>query len=407
MRRGASRPVETFSLPPDRDIMDGLSRSPIRTLSKPEEDQGKAIVIKNFQYVGSYNWTDSTKPTIIIPGSPPEWRDRSLPYVVPPDSGIRFVDQNGYRMPSSTLHPLLRAVDITAEDAGDEFDWSTVDFVTDRNGLRKILRWINDHDGSAKEFRIETQLAGKRTVLFSRWEKRTREAPNSTFTTYGFSFERESTTKAPGCEKGTGHHRIVKYSFDGLVLVVRFEVDACIAPSRSSRATAAGPTDVDSLSDMLSGLNVASDKKGAAKVDESVSTPELDVIRAGTRVPQSSVIEMCTRSRRNAEQFDWVDAFPQLYFSQTPNHYLAVHSRGEFETITKKHLDNPEMKSIEASAQSGFRKLKRTLQDIQELVIEHGQRGRLSLVHRDGQLRVFERTSQTDSIPEQLLSRFD
>ncbi|PCH39651.1 hypothetical protein WOLCODRAFT_159237 [Wolfiporia cocos MD-104 SS10] len=142
-------------------------------------------------------------------------------------------------------------------------------------------------------------------------------------------------------------------------------------------------------------------------VDDSVSTPELDVIRAGTRVPQSSVIEMCTRSCRNAEQFDLVDAFPQLYFSQAPNHYLAVHSRGEFETITKKHLDNPDMKRIEASAQSGFKKLKRTLQDIQELVIEHGQRGRLSLVHRDGQLRVFERISQTDCIPEQLLSRFD
>jgi len=91
-----------------------------------------------------------------------------------------------------------------------DFDWPKIDFVTDRNGLRKLLRWIGRPH--PKEFRIDTQLAGEHTVLFNRWEKRTRETLGNTgYSTYGFSFEKESTESAPGCEDSTGYHRIVKY----------------------------------------------------------------------------------------------------------------------------------------------------------------------------------------------------
>lgn len=108
--------------------------------------------------------------------------------------------------------PLVRVVEIEAPD----FDWSAVDLVTDRNGLRKLLRWIRDPQ--AREFRIDTQLAGEKTVLFSRWEKRSAESlddrvkPNGrTYQTYGFSFEKASTKPAAGCAGSTGYHRIVEY----------------------------------------------------------------------------------------------------------------------------------------------------------------------------------------------------
>jgi hypothetical protein len=122
------------------------------------------------------------------------------------DSGVIFSDQNGFRSPDAILLPLIRAVDMNYVD----FDWSSVDFVTDRNGLRKLLRWIRTSD--PKEFRIDTQLAGKHTVLFNRWEKRTRESfDDRPYSTYGFSFEKASTKPAQGCEESTGYHRIVKY----------------------------------------------------------------------------------------------------------------------------------------------------------------------------------------------------
>jgi len=309
-------------------------------------------------------------------------------------------------MPSSALYPLLRAVDIVSEENGDGVDWSTVDFVTDRNGLRKLLRWINDLDDSAKEFRIDTQLAGKRTVLFNRWEKRTREGPSGGF---GFNFERENTTKAPGCELSTGHHRIVQYDFDGLTMVVRFEVDACLQSesTRNTSTTATTTADVDSLLDMFSSLNVSTTPRAASDTRSSVSTSELSVIRAGSQVPQDAIVEMATRSRRNAEEFDWENAYPQLYLSQTPHYFFAVHNRGTFEKVSKSRLDGPELRRIDRRLQDSFRRLRQVLETIQELVIEHGQQGRLSLVHQGGTLRVFERKSQESCLPDSVLSRFD
>lgn len=150
-------------------------------------------------------------------GSPPEWRDRPFPYRVPFDTGVRFIDQNGYRMGSeSCLLPLFRAVDIVAEENADtSMDWSDVDFVTDRNGLRKLMRWIrhsgSDSAESLKNFRIDLQLGGRKTVLMHRLEKRTREIAVPPRAGCGISFEKESTTPAQGCNRSTGHHRIVQY----------------------------------------------------------------------------------------------------------------------------------------------------------------------------------------------------
>ncbi|KZT00308.1 uncharacterized protein LAESUDRAFT_739677 [Laetiporus sulphureus 93-53] len=361
--------IATSGLLPDRELDDGLERKPIKTLSKPTDSSGKDIVIKQLKYLGSYNWTNETKLTILVPGSPAQWQDRSFPYRVQPDSGIKFVDQNGYRMPSSTLYPLFHA--------GDSIDWRSVNFVTDHNGLH----------GSAKEFRIDTQLARTRTVLLNRWEKHMGHLQRMT---YGFSFERASTDKVKGCERGTSHHRIIKYDLDGLTLVVRFEVNAFIA-ALPSPGVVSSSSNIGSLSDMLSGLNVAT-VTCDLMVDGAASTAELDVIRTGSE---------------NAEKYDWRDAYPQLYLSQICNHYLAVHNRGEFETITKCTVDDAEMKHFDISAQNGFKKLCHILETVQELVVEYGQRGCLSLVHRDRQLQAFDRIKHNVYLPEDMLRRFE
>ena len=131
---------------------------------------------------------------------------------------MRYVDQNGYRMGSaaSCLLPLFRAVDVVSEENADtNLDWSAVDFVTDRNGLRKLMRWLTHTGGDfaepLKEFRIDLQLGGNKTVLMHRWEKRTRENAEPPRSGCGINFERESTRPAKGCERGTGHYRIIQY----------------------------------------------------------------------------------------------------------------------------------------------------------------------------------------------------
>jgi len=152
--------------------------------------------------------TDNIKRKTI--GSPREWRNRAPPYQVQPDVGIVFKDQNGYRMKRAVLFPLFKAVDHVAEaktEGVPEVDWKSVDFVTDRNNLRKLLRWIVGGE-ALKDFRIDTQLAGN-TVLLNRWEQRYKEEmPGYTF---GLNFEKESTIPAKGCEMASGHHRILQY----------------------------------------------------------------------------------------------------------------------------------------------------------------------------------------------------
>lgn len=115
--------------------------------------------------------------------------------------------------------PLFRAVDIVAKTKKDVIDWPSVDFVTDRNNLRKLLRWITGTGGQKSEFRIDMQLAGKRTVLLNRWEQFTTRYAREESSGYGFSFERATTTPETGCEQGVSHHRVLKYvSYSGFVI---------------------------------------------------------------------------------------------------------------------------------------------------------------------------------------------
>ncbi|TFY73402.1 hypothetical protein EWM64_g10610 [Hericium alpestre] len=201
----------SWKLPPRRDFVDGLVPTPVQILRPPESSPGTKTRIENLEYVGSYSWADEDSPTIIVPGSPPSWRNRPLPFTLLPDRGARFKDQNGFRMPSSVLLPLMKAVDII----GKEIDWPAIDFVTDRNGLRKLMEWI-EKGPRCSTFRIDMELAGERTVLFNRFETNTKDIARGN--TFGFIFEREATVPAPGCERATGHRRIVKYVSNPMLL---------------------------------------------------------------------------------------------------------------------------------------------------------------------------------------------
>jgi hypothetical protein len=105
------------------------------------------------------------------------------------------------------LVPLVRAVDMNTDAQGaGAFNWSSVDIITDRNNLRKLLRWASS--SSKQVFRIDTQLAGEGTVLFNRWNERDKARGGFS---YGINFEKSSTSPAKGCDGTSSHHRIIKY----------------------------------------------------------------------------------------------------------------------------------------------------------------------------------------------------
>lgn len=126
-----------------------------------------------------------------------------------PDSGSHFVDQNGARMADYPMLPLFAAADAIHDNKKAPVDWPAVDVISDRNGLRKLLRWLNPSPGrEVRDFRIDVELVGAKTVVLNRWEGRSREPP--TGKSYGFAFEAATSRAAPGCPS-SGHHRAITY----------------------------------------------------------------------------------------------------------------------------------------------------------------------------------------------------
>ena len=153
--------------------------------------------------VSSYNWTRDQAPTIVVPGSPPLWTNKPLSFKLTKDSGLHYIDKNAYCVPKSPLAPLIVAV----EHSHPDYNWANIDIISDRNGLRKLLRWI-EGTLAERDFRINLQLVGQKTVLFGRWEPKYYEYGGRG---YGHNFERETTRAAKGCENTAEHHRIISY----------------------------------------------------------------------------------------------------------------------------------------------------------------------------------------------------
>jgi hypothetical protein len=182
-----------------------------------------------------------------------------------------------------------------------------------------------------------------------------------------------------------------KQDLDGLKMVVRFEVDAHISTS-NLKATRSDPVNA------IQGSSVSSESQSSAYAGLS-----LTVIRGGSPVPQSSLLEIKTQCSAGE---DWSKHYPQLYLSQTPHIFMATHTRGNFHTVRKWQLGSPDLTRIAETFTDRLKKLRLALGVIREVVIARGKSGRLSLVLQDGELTVFERISKADCLPPEVLARF-
>ncbi|KAI0823265.1 hypothetical protein BC628DRAFT_602365 [Trametes gibbosa] len=431
------------------DLTHGLAQTALQAIEVDGTVSGNVPVkLENFKHLGSYSWIDAPQPTILVPGSPPEWRDRPCPFKVAYDSGLQVFDPMGYYMRSaSKLIPLFRAVDVVTEDNADNadasvpVDWAAVDFVLDRSSLQKLWRWAQiaevlmvearavlprkttwSNEGSpgdpgadepleakskqsAKrtrdmpEFRLDLQLGGKKTVLVERWDTRTHQyirPPRG-----GCRKNFDAATTAPRRDCGDNYNRIVQYDLEGLRLVVRCEIDACVK-------------DDEDPSDLLAGLSLASSSSPPPPSppppppSPSHSDTTITVLRGGTPVPQSSLIEIATRSAKSLYAHKWAETYTQLFLSQTPYLYVALHQTGTFTEVVKLAREDAwlERYASDVRMRRSLRELVRVLEDVQHAVQAYGPRGRLSLVCRGGKLELFECASEAGRLPDRELARF-
>ena len=56
---------------PDADVVEGLLSEPLKCFALPSvagDTEPSPLGVKNFRYIGSYNWLDAPRPTILVPG---------------------------------------------------------------------------------------------------------------------------------------------------------------------------------------------------------------------------------------------------------------------------------------------------------------------------------------------------
>ncbi len=113
-------------------------------------------ILKNFKTVGSYNWSPEsrTNPVIVIPGKSNQLVDDLRLKKLIKSSRVQMADENRFYLPDYPLEPLFRSV----QECTPDFKFSEIDFVSDKNSLRKLLDFVDNNNKDS--FRIDFQKMG-------------------------------------------------------------------------------------------------------------------------------------------------------------------------------------------------------------------------------------------------------
>jgi hypothetical protein len=156
---------------------------------------------------------------------------------------------------------------------------------------------------------------------------------------YGHTFPESYTTWEADVRGSETHQRLVQYKFGGLKCLLRFECDGYLPASEKTVApqneTSSPSILVDSdLAQHLQTTSVSAPLPRTAK--------PLSLKTGGSVVPQSSIFDLKTRSRRWGKDINMEDILPLLYIKQIPNFIVAYHNgAGLFEP------DNIEVQSLQ------------------------------------------------------------
>ncbi|CAP70996.1 uncharacterized protein PODANS_3_10420 [Podospora anserina S mat+] len=301
--------------------------------------------IRDCRLITSYNWLEGKEaaPTILVPGKsavirasemllteclfltigkPPLWAPVASPSRLNEDNGTYFRDKNAARFPKHPLEPCV----IAAMEADNNIS-PEVDIVACGSTLGNLLRFVRRQD---KPFRILVEKIHN-TVFFTRRENTPTEIIPGV-RGYGHSFPEANTIWEPDVKGSASHQRIVRYTFGGHRILVRFEADGYIkphaqGPSSVNSTSSTTVKDQTSLADLLSEADMGLASQTTATLAEST----INVKFGGELIPQAQVFDLKTRSIYTKDKKDHLaEELPRLWVSQTPTFILAFHTQGLF-----------------------------------------------------------------------------
>lgn len=339
-----------------------ITRQDLRDLTVPPE-----AFITDVKDLSSYNWVEKPVPTIAVPGSPDLWSPPKGSCQVKKDSGHVYIAQNAARHPDSPLEPLFRALYIT----NPSFDMRSVDLITDRNNIRKLLSVINPNSSKngLEDFTINVEVAGG-TIILARDETKVEEfiGPGE-FKGFGHEFEKKYTK--PRLSGSTGHHRIVSYRFGNMTFIIRHETDGFVAADLKTSPAGPQTWDQQTLLDELASLSLSPDQTPDPAAGDG---SKLRIKREGSAVPRESTLEIKTRVA--TKPIDFNEIATQLWASQTPKLVRAYHARGVFHEPVVEDVAE-DIRSWERANQEHLRRLAALVAEVMRVARDIGGRMRI------------------------------
>ncbi|TEY42315.1 hypothetical protein BOTCAL_0395g00090 [Botryotinia calthae] len=365
-----------------------ISRTDLQEFKTPT-----SASINDVKQLSSYNWLEAPHgtPTIAVPGSPALWSTLGVSPQVKKDSGVIYIAQNAARHPESPLEPLFRSLYLKHPS----FDILSIDVVTDRNNIRKLLSFIDPSSARNRleEFTINIEIT-KNTALFCREEEKTMEyiRPHE-FRGFGHEFEKAYTvTKIRG---STGHHRIISYRFSDLNFVVRYETDGYVD---SNTKTSLGAQD-----DLSSTLDALSLTPATTRPKIVPTESKMTIKKEGQEVPLESILEIKTRVSHKPINFE--EIAPQLWVSQTHKLVRAYHQKGIFQNPVVEDVAAT-IKSWEVRKQDDLRKLAALIKMIIDIVKNGGSNAVVKYNAVKDKLVLFK-VERKEMLPKDLYSKWD
>lgn len=301
----------------------------------------------------SYNWDKSeTANNILVPGGPPKWTPRALPYTLPVDTGFHCMDYNHVRQPRFPWNAMFKALDVM----NPSVKFNDIHVLADRNNLRTLLEFVQGK--SVGPFRLDMHLVDN-TLIFARKEKRWWRKANDSG--YGVNFEANFTQPEPGLEDATGHYRVLRYQLGSLNVAVRAEVDTYYEPPEAD-------TDGNiTAADVTIAPPIAISGNPSEQPRTDFRAP-IQVIRAGQEVPCSMMAELKTLVIRE-DIYKSVECMDQLWFGRTQHLLVGRYEPG---TGIFKRIKYENKKDLfagwESKYQDGLRKLVTLINELRELL---------------------------------------